>query len=70
MLRHETGEALVAALAILTTEARTAVVMAANGFSGREIAMSIGRTETATRTLMFPFGSLSDCRMLATTPTE
>ena len=53
MLRHETGEALVAALAILTTEARTAVVMAANGFSGREIAMSIGRTETATRTLMF-----------------
>jgi RNA polymerase sigma-70 factor (ECF subfamily) len=53
MFRHETGEALAAALAILTTEARTALVMAANGFSGREIAVSIGRTETATRTLMF-----------------
>ncbi len=53
MLRHDTGEALVAALAILNTEARTALVMAANGFSGREIAASIGRTETATRTLMF-----------------
>lgn len=53
MLRHEAGEALVAALAILTAEARTALVMAANGFSGREIAASIGRTETATRTLMF-----------------
>lgn len=53
MLRHETGEALVAALAILNAEARTALVMAANGYSGREIAVSIGRTETATRTLMF-----------------
>lgn len=52
MLRHETSEALVAALEILTVEARTALVMAANGFSGREIATSIGRTETATRTLM------------------
>jgi DNA-directed RNA polymerase specialized sigma24 family protein len=27
--------------------------MAAHGFSGREIATSLGRTETATRTLMF-----------------
>ncbi len=53
MLRHEMGEALVAALGILTVEARTALVMAANGFSGREIAESIGRTEPATRTLMF-----------------
>ena len=53
MLRHEMSEALVAALAILTDEARTAVVMAAHGFSGREIAESLGRTETSTRTLMF-----------------
>jgi RNA polymerase sigma-70 factor, ECF subfamily len=53
MLRHELSEALVAALAILTDEARTAVVMAAHGFSGREIAESLGRTETSTRTLMF-----------------
>ena len=53
ILRHETSEALVAALAILTDEARTAVVMAAQGFSGREIAEVLGRTETSTRTLMF-----------------
>jgi RNA polymerase sigma-70 factor (ECF subfamily) len=53
ILRHETSEALVAALAILSHEARTAVVMAAQGFSGREIAEVLGRTETSTRTLMF-----------------
>lgn len=53
MLRHETSEALVAALGILTDEARTAMVMAAQGFSGREIAEALGRTETSTRTLMF-----------------
>ena len=53
ILRHETGEALVAALAILPHDARTAVVMAAQGFSGREIADALGRTETSTRTMMF-----------------
>lgn len=53
ILRQETSEALVAALAILSDEARTAVVMAAQGFSGREIAEVLGRTETSTRTLMF-----------------
>jgi RNA polymerase sigma-70 factor (ECF subfamily) len=53
MLRHEMGAALVAALEILPIDARTAVVMAAYGFSGREIAESIGKSETATRTLMF-----------------
>jgi RNA polymerase sigma-70 factor (ECF subfamily) len=53
ILRQETSEALVAALAILSDEARTAVVMAAQGFSGREIAEALGRTETSTRTLMF-----------------
>ena len=53
ILRHETSEALVAALAILPDDARTAVVMAAQGFSGREIAEALGRTETSTRTMMF-----------------
>jgi RNA polymerase sigma factor (sigma-70 family) len=53
MLRQETSEALVAALAILGEDARTALVMAAQGFSGREIAQVLGRTETSTRTLMF-----------------
>lgn len=52
-LRHETSEALAAALAILPDDARTAIVMAAQGFSGREIAEALGRTETSTRTLMF-----------------
>ncbi len=52
-LRREAGEALAAALAILPPDARSALVMAANGFSGREIAGSLGRTEAATRTLMF-----------------
>jgi len=53
MLRHETGEALAAALAILPAESRAALVMAANGYSGREIADALGRTESATRTMMF-----------------
>ena len=52
-LRHEMSEALVAALAILPDDARTAIVMAAQGFSGREIAEALGRTETSTRTMMF-----------------
>ena len=52
-LRHETSDALVAALAILPDDARTAIVMAAQGFSGREIAEALGRTETSTRTMMF-----------------
>ena len=37
----------------LSTDARVALVMAAHGFSGREIATSLGRTETSTRTMMF-----------------
>ena len=53
ILRHELSEALLAALTILPDDARTAVVMAAQGFSGREIAEALGRTETSTRTMMF-----------------
>jgi RNA polymerase sigma factor (sigma-70 family) len=53
MLRHETSQALAAALGILGDDARTALVMAAQGFSGREISEVLGRTETSTRTLMF-----------------
>ena len=40
------------ALAELDLDARTALVMAANGFKGIEIADAIGRSGTATRTLM------------------
>jgi len=53
ILRQEISEALLAALTILPDDARTAVVMAAQGFSGREIADALGRTETSTRTMMF-----------------
>ena len=40
-------------LSRLSTDARVALVMASHGFSGREIASALGRTETSTRTMMF-----------------
>jgi RNA polymerase sigma-70 factor, ECF subfamily len=43
---------LLDALAALSTASRVAVVMAAHGASGREIAQAIGRSEAATRTLL------------------
>ena len=52
-LRREMSGTLLDALARLPTDARVALVMAANGFSGREIANALGRTETSTRTMMF-----------------
>lgn len=51
-LRHEGRTDLEAALASLSRDARTALLLAANGFSGMEIAATIGRTDAATRTLM------------------
>lgn len=53
ILRREMTGAVQDGLARLAPDARVALVMAAHGFSGREIAASLGRTETATRTLMF-----------------
>jgi RNA polymerase sigma-70 factor (ECF subfamily) len=53
ILRHELSETLLAALTILPDDQRSALVMAAQGFSGREIADALGRTETSTRTMMF-----------------
>jgi DNA-directed RNA polymerase specialized sigma24 family protein len=53
MLRRETNSALLAALATVPSDARAALLMAAQGFSGREIAEAIGRSEMATRTMMF-----------------
>lgn len=41
------------ALGTLSIEARTALLLAAHGFSGREIAAVLGRTELATRSLMW-----------------
>jgi RNA polymerase sigma-70 factor, ECF subfamily len=52
-LRREMSNELLDGLARLTPDARVALVMAAHGFSGREIADALGRTETSTRTMMF-----------------
>lgn len=52
-LRREMSGELLDGLARLAPDARVALVMAAHGFSGREIANALGRTETSTRTMMF-----------------
>jgi RNA polymerase sigma-70 factor (ECF subfamily) len=52
VLHHETGRVLASALAALSSDARTALLLAAEGFPGSEIAAAIGRSEAATRTLM------------------
>lgn len=51
-IRAEQTATLLAALAELPSDARTALLLAAQGFSGREVAEAIGRTELATRTLL------------------
>ncbi|HET9083219.1 MAG TPA: sigma-70 family RNA polymerase sigma factor [Candidatus Limnocylindrales bacterium] len=51
-LRIERDSELHAALATLGPAGRAALLLAAQGFEGSEIAASIGRTEGATRTLM------------------
>ncbi len=52
LLRHEAARDLDAVLATVGTDARAALLLAAEGFTGREIATAIGRSESATRTLM------------------
>jgi RNA polymerase sigma-70 factor (ECF subfamily) len=51
-LGRESRSELVAALEGLRPDARTALLLSAEGFSGAEIAAAIGRTEAATRTLL------------------
>jgi RNA polymerase sigma-70 factor (ECF subfamily) len=51
-LEGERRSDLGSALGALGADARTALLMAANGFSGLEIAEAIGRSPNATRTLM------------------
>jgi RNA polymerase sigma-70 factor, ECF subfamily len=51
-LRAERESELHTAMARLSPDGRAAMLLAAQGFSGREIAASIGRTEAATRTLL------------------
>jgi RNA polymerase sigma-70 factor (ECF subfamily) len=52
LMDRERRTDLDALLGELGIDARTALVMAANGFNGLEIAEAIGRTGNATRTLM------------------
>ena len=52
VLAREGRSALDAALATLPTDARTALLLSADGFSGEEIAAAIGRSHAATRTLL------------------
>jgi len=51
-VQRERDRAVEAALNRLSPDARTSLLLAAKGFSGREIAAAIGRTEPATRSLM------------------
>jgi RNA polymerase sigma factor (sigma-70 family) len=51
-LRRERNTELEAALAALSTDARTALILSGEGFSGLEIAATIGRSHAATRTLL------------------
>jgi RNA polymerase sigma factor (sigma-70 family) len=51
-LRHEGTGNLETALGGLSRDARTALLLAASGFTGIEIAAAIGRTDAATRTMM------------------
>ena len=52
VLGRERTAALESVLAILPHDARTALLLSADGFSGEEIAAAIGRTHAATRTLL------------------
>jgi DNA-directed RNA polymerase specialized sigma24 family protein len=51
-LRHEQASALGDVLMLLSAEARAALLLSADGFSGEEIAAAIGRSHGATRTLL------------------
>ena len=51
-LRAERAAELRGALAELPRDARVGLLLAANGFSGREIAEALGRSELATRSLL------------------
>ena len=52
LLRSERDTELQTAMAALGADARAAMLLAAQGFNGREIAASIGRSDSATRTLL------------------
>jgi RNA polymerase sigma-70 factor (ECF subfamily) len=51
-LRHELGAELSAAMAALSLDERTGLLLSAGGFHGPEIAEILGRTHAATRTML------------------
>lgn len=51
-LRYESHEQLQEALARLPQEQRIGLMMAAHGFSGHEVAETLGRTDVSTRTML------------------
>ena len=51
-IRHEEDHALVTALAAAPTDDRAALILAAQGYRGAEIAARLGRTELASRALL------------------
>lgn len=51
-LQRERDERVQAALGQLQRDARVALLMAISGFTGREIAASLGRSEVATRSML------------------
>jgi RNA polymerase sigma factor (sigma-70 family) len=53
VLRSESGASVRRALGKLPSETRTALMLTAEGFSGPEVARIIGRSEGATRTLLW-----------------
>jgi RNA polymerase sigma-70 factor, ECF subfamily len=52
VLRRERTDDLDRTLRVLQADARVALLLSADGFSGREIAAAIGRSEAATRVLL------------------
>ena len=52
VVRTERERELLEAMAVLSADARGALLMSAQGFSGVEIAATLGRTEQATRTML------------------
>jgi DNA-directed RNA polymerase specialized sigma24 family protein len=52
VIGRERATALEAALGRLSPDARSALLLSANGFSGEEIAGAIGRSHAATRALL------------------
>jgi len=52
VLDRERDDAVQAALADMPQDARTALLLAAHGFAGSEIAEAIGRSELATRSML------------------